>query len=241
MNKVVKSNNISLFKASMIFVLFTNYFLLLLYGLLPLLKNTFFLNPAMYWFITGYFLFVPMYVFSVYAVNKEGSYGLKKVICALNIRALDKREFLYSLYGLLAVFVLTGLIFGISGLLTKYFGVRPLSTTPWFMEMDVFYGKDRLLLLVWLPMFFFNIVGEEMLWRGYIQSRFVSKYSWLICSLLWTFFHLPFGFDLVIMLLPIMFIIPYVYHKTQNTVTGIFIHGIFNGPVFVMVALGLIK
>ena len=116
-----------------------------------------------------------------------------------------------------------------------------LSTTPWFMEMHPFQGTEKLLLLVWLPMFFFNIVGEEILWRGYIQTRLEVKNTWIICSLLWMIFHLPFGIDLMIMLIPVILIIPYVYSKTKNTLTGVFIHGIYNGPIFILVALGIIK
>ena len=109
------------------------------------------------------------------------------------------------------------------------------------MEMKPFQGIEKLFLFIWLPMFFFNIVGEEILWRGYIQTRLSAKYSWLLCSLLWMIFHLPFGIDLIIMLIPVIIIIPYAFYKTQNTLVGIFIHGIYNGPLFVAVALGLIK
>jgi len=90
-------------------------------------------------------------------------------------------------------------------------------------------------------MFFFNIVGEEILWRGYIQARLQGKYSWLLCSFLWLLFHLPFGIDLMIMLIPVITIIPYIFYKTKNTLVGILIHGVYNGPLFVLVALGLKK
>ena len=116
-----------------------------------------------------------------------------------------------------------------------------LSTVPWFMEMKPFKGYEKLFLLIWLPMFFFNIVGEEILWRGYIQSRLQNKYSWIICSLLWMLFHLPFGLDLMIILIPVIIILPFIFYKTHNTLTGIFIHGIYNGPIFIAVATGLIK
>lgn len=107
--------------------------------------------------------------------------------------------------------------------------------------MNPFQGTEKLLLLVWLPMFFFNIAGEEILWRGYIQTRLKGKYNWLLCSLLWLLFHLPFGLDLMIVLVPVVILIPYAFYKTQNTLVGIFIHGIFNGPMFIAVALGWIK
>lgn len=228
-------------KATTIFIGFTAYFFMLLFTLLPFLKNTFTLNPALYWFITGYFLFIPLFVFSLVATKLEGNDRLRNILTELDIKKFSKADWIYSVSGLILVFLLTGVIFGISGLLSKYFGLRALSTTPWFMEMHPFEGKDKLLLLVWLPMFFFNIVGEELLWRGYIQKRMSGKYAWLICSLLWMVFHLPFGLDLMIMLVPIVLIVPYVYSKTKNTVNGIFIHGIYNGPIFVLVALGFMK
>ena len=109
------------------------------------------------------------------------------------------------------------------------------------MEMQPFEGKEKLFLLIWLPMFFFNIVGEEILWRGYIQKRLRGEKSWLLCSFLWMLFHVPFGIDLMIMLIPVIIIIPYVFYKTQNSLTGIFIHGVYNGPLFILVSLGLIQ
>ncbi|MBE2280805.1 MAG: CPBP family intramembrane metalloprotease [Ignavibacteriaceae bacterium] len=232
---------ITLAKATGIFIGFTAYFFMLLFTLLPFLKNNFLLNPALYWFITGYFLFIPLFLFAILAVKEEGHKTLNNIIQALNIRKLTKVDLIYSVAGLLLVFICTGIIFAVSFLLNKYFGIGMLSTTPWFMEMHPFQGSEKLLLLVWFPMFFFNIVGEEILWRGYIQTRLNGKFAWLFCSLLWMIFHIPFGIDLMIMLIPVIVIIPFVYSKTKNTVTGIFIHGIYNGPLFVMVSLGLIK
>lgn len=237
----MNKQQVSPLKAIIIFIVSTAYFYLLLFTLLPFLKSHYSINPALYWFITGYFLFIPLFVLAFLMVKFEGNYGIKQMISALNIKPFSKKDWKYSVIGLFLVFAFTGLVFGISFLLNKYFGIRLLTTTPWFMEMHPFQGHERLLLLIWFPMFFFNIVGEEILWRGYIQTRLQVKYSWLLCSFLWMMFHLPFGFDLMIMLIPVIIIIPYVFYKTQNTLTGIFIHGIYNGPLFVFVALGLIK
>ena len=232
---------VSPIKAIIIFTIFTLYFFLLLFTLLPILKSDFLINPALYWFITGYFLFIPLFAFAFLMVKLEGNNGMKQMISALNIKPFSKKDLEYSIIGLLLVFIFTGLIFGGSLLLSKYLGIRPLTTTPWFMEMHPFKGHERLLLLIWFPMFFFNIIGEELLWRGYIQARLNVKYSWILCSFLWLMFHLPFGFDLMIMLIPVIIIIPYVFNKSQNTLIGFFIHGIYNGPLFILVSLGFIK
>lgn len=237
----MNKQKLSLLKAIIIFLVSTAYFFLLLFTLLPFLKSQYSINPALYWFITGYFLFIPLFVYALLMVKFEGNRGIKQILLALNIKSFKKKDWTYSIIGLLLVFIFTGLIFGSSFLLNKYFGIRLLTTTPWFMEMKPFQGIEKLFLFIWLPMFFFNMVGEEILWRGYIQTRLSGKYSWLLCSLLWMIFHLPFGIDLIIMLIPVIIIIPYAFYKTQNTLVGIFIHGIYNGPLFVAVALGLIK
>ena len=109
------------------------------------------------------------------------------------------------------------------------------------MSFEPFTGAERLLLLVWLPMFAMNILGEELLWRGYIQNRLRGQFSWLAVSLLWLVFHAPFGSDLMIMLLPIFVILPYAVYKTGNTSVGIVIHALYNGPTFILLGLGLIR
>jgi membrane protease YdiL (CAAX protease family) len=233
-------NKITPLKAFLIFATFSAYFFLLILVFLPFLRSNFLMNPAVYWFITGYFLFIPLFVYAVMMVKKEGNKGMNQIISALNIRPLNKKDWMYSIVGLFLTFFCTGLIFGGSFLLNKYFGIRMLNTQPSFIKMNPFQGIEKLLLLVWLPMFFFNIVGEEILWRGYIQSRLSIKNSWLLSSFLWMIFHLTFGMDFIIMLIPIFLIVPYCFYKTKNTLVGIFIHGVYNGPLFIAIALGLI-
>jgi membrane protease YdiL (CAAX protease family) len=228
-------------QAALVFASFTAYFYLLLFTLRPFLQANFSLNPALYWFITGYFLFIPLFACAWILARAEGNTGMRAVLSALHVRPFVKNDWKYALNGLLLAFVLSGAIFALWLLLHEMFGVRPLATTPWFMEMRPFSGSEKWLLLAWLPMFFFNIAGEEMLWRGAVQARLQTRYAWPLCSALWLLFHLPFGLDLLIMLVPVIVIIPYAFHKTRNTLVGIFIHGMFNGPMFIAVALGVLQ
>jgi membrane protease YdiL (CAAX protease family) len=226
-------------KAAAIFVSFTAYFCILLFTLLPFLKANFDLNPALYWFITGYFLFVPLLLFAVCRAWAEGNRGPGWILQALHVKPFTRQDWKYSILGLLLVLFLTGAILAASSLLHRVLGWKMLSTTPWFMTMRPFAGPEQQLLLAWLPMFFFNIAGEELLWRGYVQSRLPGKFAWLLCSALWLLFHIPFGPGVMLMALPALLIIPYVFDKTRNTLTGIFIHALFNGPAFIAIALGL--
>jgi membrane protease YdiL (CAAX protease family) len=174
-------------------------------------------------------------------VRKEGNRGLQKIMRSLCIKTFSRKDWIYAVSGLFLAFISTGLIFFISFLLNRYWGLGELKTTPWFMEIKPFMGVEKLLLLLWLPMFFLNITGEELLWRGYIQARLSHKNSWILCSLLWILFHLPFGSGVIIMALPVLVLIPYIFSKTHNTLIAVFIHGIYNGPIFVLIALGIMK
>ena len=130
-------------------------FLTLLFTLLPFLKSNFPLNPALYWFITGLFLFIPLFMYAIIMAKGEGNNGIKRIMQALTVKSFSKKDWGYSIIGLLLVFVFTGLIYATSFLLSKFFGIRALTTMPWFMVMEPFQGLEKLLLLVWLPMFFF--------------------------------------------------------------------------------------
>ena len=86
---------------------------------------------------------------------------------------------------------------------------------------------------------FFNIVGEELWWRGYIlprQELTHGKITWLIHGTLWACFHM-FKWWAV----PFMFItcqiIPFVAQKTKNTWTGMINHIIINGVGAIMAAI----
>lgn len=233
---------ITFLKAAVIFLTATAYFLFLLLTLLPFLKSNFLCHPALYWFITGYFLFVPLFLYAMIMARREGNQGMRELLQALNINRLSYKDACYMIIGIISIFLITGIIFGCSFLLNRYFGIRLLNTTPWFMqEMRPFQSAEKLLLLVWFHMFFFNIVGEEILWRGYIQNRMEGNHAWLQCAFLWMIFHIPFGLDMIIFASPALVIIPYIFHKRNNTLITILIHGIYNGPIFILVALGIMK
>ena len=221
------------------------YFWLLTRYLTPYLNNTVGLHAAMGWFITGFLIFIPLF-FAAYAfTKKEGNIESFKVLSKrLRLKKFTTKDWVWATGGLMATLVFTGLILGISLILSNKFGMPALKTTPSFMEFKPLKAGERWMLLVWLVMFFFNIVGEEIYWRGYIlprQEQANGKYAWFINSILWGVFHISFGRDLLIIAIPALIIRPYAVYKTKNTVVGIFIHGIFNGPMFVLVSLGILK
>jgi membrane protease YdiL (CAAX protease family) len=173
MNTLARSprRNLNLFSAFFIFALATGYFFLLLYSLYPFLKTHLALNGATYWFITGYFLFIPLFAAAILGAFVEGNRSWGTITKALNVRPMTRSDWYWAVGSLLGLLILTGMVFGLSTASHAVWGTRELNTTPWFMHMEPFVGTDRWLLLLWFPMFFFNIVGEEILWRGYVQTR----------------------------------------------------------------------
>lgn len=99
--------------------------------------------------------------------------------------------------------------------------------------------------ILFLVMLFFNIVGEELWWRGYIlprQEEVHGKRTWAIHGLLWLMWHVAFYPWQLFALLPITLIIPYIAQRLQNTWVALIIH-LQNGVVLLIIlamVLGMI-
>ncbi|MFC2104531.1 CPBP family intramembrane glutamic endopeptidase [Bacteroidota bacterium] len=244
MKEVKLIKPISFIYSVVLFLIPSVYFILITYLLIPFLNATFNLHSALSWFIAGLTVFVPLFILAILFTKNDGYKTRKEIFERLRLKKLVKRDWKYVIVSSLLIFIITGIIMGISKYLNIKYGILELETTPPFMKFEAFIGKEKLLLIVWLVMFFFNMYGEELLWRGYIlprQELSFYKYAWLLNGLLWIIFHTCFGIDLILILLPIMFILPYAVYKTKNTNVGILIHAILNGPMFVLVSLGIIQ
>jgi len=193
-----------------------------------------------WWLASGIIVFV-LFVGAILAARyRTKANSLRGVLFALNIRSMSKTDTLWALGSLLGVVALTGIVVFIA----RLFSMDLLSQDVYasFLRMDKLKPGEYWLFLAWLPYFFFNIVGEEFMWRGYLlprQSATLGRYAWILNGFLWAIFHIAIGWRIAILLLPIEFIVPYVVQKRQNTWVGIIIHGLYNGSGFVMVALGV--
>jgi membrane protease YdiL (CAAX protease family) len=77
----------------------------------------------------------------------------------------------------------------------------------------------------------FNIICEEIWWRGYILPRQElehGKWAFLVNGVLWAFFHIFKWWSVPFMLLR-NWIVPLVAQRTKNTTPGILMHLISNG------------
>ena len=128
------------------------------------------------------------------------------------------------------------LLFGVLALL-----INPLALTIYkaigYSTPDMTSGVMK----AWMHVIvlFFNIVGEELWWRGYIQPRQElthGKLAWLVNGTLWAFFHLFKWWAVPFMLITCQ-IIPFVAQKTRNTWPGIVNHLVINGVGILLASL----
>ncbi len=192
------------------------------------------------WFAAGGVVFVSLFVHSIILyIRESGGFDFGQFMARFRFRRMNSGDWLWAIGGLVAVGALTAGIMKIEEALIPGF-----SPQPRFMHMEALAPGEMWHLGIWLIFFFFNIIGEEMMWRGYLLPRMelaLGRYAWLVNGALWAIFHIPFGWHMVLMLLPILFIQPWIVQRRGNTWIGVVIHGLLNGPSFVMISLGIIE
>lgn len=208
--------------------------------LIPFLSNRTGQETILFWFIVGGLgIFTPLIVTGLLILRKEGfKISGKTWVERLRFRKITKSDLLWSLGGLIMVGILSGLIMKGLALLIGQF-----DHSPAFMSFEPLSKGRYWLLLVWFPYWILNIMGEEFLWRGVMlprQELAFGKYTWLIHGLGWGIFHIAFGWQLLLTLLPLIFIQSYIVQHTKNSWTGVLMHGALNGPSFVAICFGLI-
>ena len=208
--------------------------------LIPYLSEKTGMETILFWFIVAAFgFFLPMVILAVIFLKKEGfALTLKTWKERLRFRKITKNDLLWTFSGILAVLTFSVLIMkGLEMFAGKF------DTSPSFMSFEPLSSGRYWILLVWLPYWILNIMGEEIFWRGIMMPRqevSFGKYTWIIHGFGWGLFHIAFGWQLLITLIPIIFIQSYVVQKTKNSWTGVIMHGGINGPSFIAIALGLI-
>jgi membrane protease YdiL (CAAX protease family) len=207
--------------------------------LIPFLSRTTGQETIFYWFVVaGLAVFLPLVVTGGIILKHEGYHFFSMETWKNRLRfvKLSKRDLLWSIGGIIVIFMLSGLLMkGLELLAGKF------DHSPPFMSFEPLSSGRYWLLLVWFPYWILNILGEEILWRGVMlprQELAFGKYTWLFHGFGWLLFHIAFGWQLFITLIPIIFIQSYVVVKTKNSWTGVIIHGGINGPSFIAIALG---
>lgn len=197
-------------------------------------------ETILFWFIVaGLGVFTPLIITGVLILRSEGFNLTKKTVTdRLRFRKITKRDLIWTFAGLVAVGLLSVLILKILESVIGQF-----DHSPSFMSFEPLSQGRYWLLLIWAPYWILNILGEEFLWRGVMMPRqelAFGRYTWLIHGTGWGLFHIAFGWQLLVTLIPIIFIQSYIVQKTKNSWVGVIMHGGINGPSFIAICFGLI-
>jgi len=191
-----------------------------------------------YFLSVGLLVLVPMFFGAIYLTSKEiSSRKLKDILSRMRIKNLSKTDVIWTVEGFIFLSLFSFLI---ANFLLPIFNV---DANPFFFQNMPFDENHFWIIYFWPLFFFFNIFGEELYWRGYIQPRqelLNKNFTWLVHGLLWAFWHLPMGLNLIYSAAPIFFILPGIVQIRKNTTISIIIHFVFGAFGFLVLALGLV-
>ena len=229
---VISSFSIYLSAALLMFVL-TKF-------LIPYLSKITGQETIFFWFVVGGLgIFIPLIITGILILKAEG-FKISKTTWfkRLRFRRMTSKDLIWGISGLILVGLLSAMMMkGLELIAGKF------DHSPSFMSFEPLTKGRYWLLFVWFPYWILNILGEEFLWRGVMLPRqeiAMGKNAWVIHGFGWGMFHIAFGWQLLITLIPLVFIQSYIVQRTKNSWIGVLMHGGLNGPSFIAISLGLI-
>lgn len=97
------------------------------------------------------------------------------------------------------------------------------------------------ILFLYLVVYLFNILGEELWWRGVVfpkQELSFGKFTWILHGVFWTMFHMFKWWDLL-NLLPFCLALSFIIQKRKSTWTSIIAHACMNLSGLVIITLAV--
>jgi hypothetical protein len=193
--------------------------------------------PPLAWFITGGVGFMALTVASLILLRGEGCVDFKDVARRTRFRTIDRID--VAVIAVVGVGVVAVTAFWAAALGAIWPGFTP---QPWFIRSGPLAGASHWILLVWVPMFLLNIMGEELLWHGWLlpgQERVFGRFAWIPAGFGWILFHVPFGLSTVLLFTPFLLIETYVVRRVRNLWIGVWLHAVFLATGILASLIGL--
>lgn len=249
----MKIKPISLLRSSVYFIASSLLIYIGLYVGIP------FLQSKGHPFITGYmiFFYVPfilLFITALILYRTEGNeWNWADFNARLRLNKLNKKDWLWALA--LLVFGLVTYL-GLAPL-GNWFAKIPFFAPPAFFPAEINPNKTAIPGMMfdfeltgqyWIPIayffgWFFNIFGEEFLWRGIILPRQIERYgskAWIYHGIIWTFWHFFWTWNLLV-IFPFAMAVSFVAYKRQNTWIPIITHGLMNLIPLIMIIIEVFK
>ncbi len=239
-NSMSSLKPIALWKAVILFAFTSAPIFIGVYCIIPILQRKGFTFLWSY-LITFFPTFVVLFLLALIFYWREGN--------PLDWKSFTERYRLFPIPGKSWLWVISLFLFGVAVMLGLSFTGKWLASYPFFAPAQFFPPEINPLketmpglffgtnvhgqwgyALAYFAGWFFNIFGEELLWRGYLLPRQIvnyGKWAWLIHGVLWTLWHIFWKWNLL-NLLPITLSIAFVAQKTKNTSIPILVHGAVN-------------
>lgn len=203
------------------------------------------------WVLTIPLIFVGIFLYKhgCEYINFQG------FIYYFKFKKIKKGDIKYIVIGILVCVVAEAIL----GPLGRYFAQFPLFASPEYLSapfnplkefatpIKIFMGislkGNWLFLLAFIPLHLFAMLGEEIIWRGYLLPRqevVFGNYAWVLNGLLWAWLmHSCLKWNFISML-PSMLITPLMAQKTKNTTVSYIIHAVPNMMIWVIILAGII-
>lgn len=193
--------------------------------------------PPLAWFFAGGMAFGVLLLAALLLLRREGAVSYHDVAQRARFRAIDRIDVaLIAVIGVGTVAV-TAIWAALLGALWPAFEPQ-----PWFIRSGPLAEANQWILLVWVPMFLLNVLGEELLWHGWLlpgQERVFGRFAWIPAGLGWILFHAPFGLGTVLLFAPFLLIETYAVRRTHNLWIGVWLHAVFNAVGILATLIGL--
>jgi membrane protease YdiL (CAAX protease family) len=196
-----------------------------------------------------------MFVAAIIAYVQEGNpLDWNSVLVRFNYHAMSGKEWLWTLGALIIIFV----GFGFGSQFSKRLIAKGVLKLPKSLPAWIDPTKTSLKTLeqsagglqgnwsaffVFLLVFIFNVLGEELLWRGIVLPRqmiAMGTIAWLAHAVLWALFHFFKWWELIGLLfvaLPLTFI---AYYLDNNT-PALILHAMLNVSTLIVILQGVLK
>jgi len=150
----------------------------------------------------------------------------------MRLTRMSGRTWLWMIAGTVFLLVLSGVV-----ILIATYAYQALNFVP--SERSVGYKPAWMTIVI----LFFNIVGEEIWWRGYIlprQELAFGKKAFLVHGILWPLFHIYRWYNVPFMFMT-QWVIPFIAQRTKNTWPGLISHTCLNSasPIAEMILAAL--